>query len=375
MTSDVPLPDSLVAPLMEGPLDVIGDVHGELDALRRLLRRLAYRDDGSHPEGRRLVFVGDLVDRGPDSPGVVEFVRDLMRRGRAQCVLGNHELNLLLDKRKHGNFWFYGFEEPIGDDPAVRFDSELIPAHDDARRSEFRRFFASLPLALHRDDLRIVHAAWSDPHIEQVRDERDAVAAHRRAHAATRAELGEQLRAKKQVVARLGGRLEDPNEAGELWVDIIPAVDVPSQMKNAVRVLTSGTEGMAPGRRSFWSSGRVRMVTRTPWWAAYHQEPTVIVGHYWRNPDQSVAYSPDKAGPYIFEGIHPFAWFGGAGNVFCVDYCAGRRFAERLEPGFDGQFRGSLAALRWPECELIFSDDHRPDRTLARPWERQKRGA
>ena len=59
----------LVEKLPDGPLDIVGDVHGELDALKQLLKVMGYSDAGEHPEGRKLVFVGDLTDRGPDSPG------------------------------------------------------------------------------------------------------------------------------------------------------------------------------------------------------------------------------------------------------------------------------------------------------------------
>jgi len=60
--------------LFKGDLDVVGDVHGEIDGLEQLVAKLGYDADGNHPGGRRLVFVGDLVDRGPDSPAVVEYV-------------------------------------------------------------------------------------------------------------------------------------------------------------------------------------------------------------------------------------------------------------------------------------------------------------
>ena len=68
-----------VAPLPPGPVDIVGDVHGELGALDALLDRLGYVR-GRHPEGRRLVFVGDLIDRGPDSAGVLERVNPGSRR-------------------------------------------------------------------------------------------------------------------------------------------------------------------------------------------------------------------------------------------------------------------------------------------------------
>ena len=95
----------LIQPLPEGPLDIVGDIHGEIDALESLLGHLGYRADGDHPQGRMLVFVGDLVDRGPDSPAVIERVRALVLRGRALCILGNHELSLLRDDTKRGNTW------------------------------------------------------------------------------------------------------------------------------------------------------------------------------------------------------------------------------------------------------------------------------
>ncbi|MFO0929556.1 MAG: metallophosphoesterase [Gemmataceae bacterium] len=86
---------TLVQPLLDGPIDVVGDVHGEIDGLRGTARRLGYDARGRHPHDRRLVFVGDLGDRGPDSPAVVEWVRDLVDAGRGQCVLGNHDFNAL----------------------------------------------------------------------------------------------------------------------------------------------------------------------------------------------------------------------------------------------------------------------------------------
>ena len=73
--------DSLVRPLFDGPLDIVGDIHGEINALRNLLNQLGYADDGRHPEERRLVFLGDLTDRGPNSPAVVDVVERLVGWG------------------------------------------------------------------------------------------------------------------------------------------------------------------------------------------------------------------------------------------------------------------------------------------------------
>jgi len=87
-----------------GPFDVIGDVHGCRAELEALLTKLGYqlcRDDedrvvgAHHAAGRTAVFVGDLVDRGPDTPGVLRLVLGMVADGDALCVPGNHENKLL----------------------------------------------------------------------------------------------------------------------------------------------------------------------------------------------------------------------------------------------------------------------------------------
>ena len=87
---------------LTGPFDFIGDVHGCLPELRELLTRLGYVPHGEspetehfmHPQGRTAVFVGDLVDRGPDSVGVLRLVMKMVRAGAALCVPGNHDEKL-----------------------------------------------------------------------------------------------------------------------------------------------------------------------------------------------------------------------------------------------------------------------------------------
>ncbi|MFE9171217.1 polynucleotide kinase-phosphatase [Streptomyces kebangsaanensis] len=75
---------------LTGPFDIIGDIHGCSTELESLLGKLGYTD-GVHPEGRTAVFVGDLVDRGPDTPGVLRRVMSMVKSGNALCVPGNHE--------------------------------------------------------------------------------------------------------------------------------------------------------------------------------------------------------------------------------------------------------------------------------------------
>ncbi|MBN8573520.1 MAG: AAA family ATPase, partial [Candidatus Kapabacteria bacterium] len=99
---------------VHGPFDIIGDIHGCFDELCELLTTLGYiithiphtfENHGfsiSHPQGRIAVFVGDLVDRGPDSPNVLRIVMSMVNSGSAYCVPGNHDVKLqkFLNNRK-----------------------------------------------------------------------------------------------------------------------------------------------------------------------------------------------------------------------------------------------------------------------------------
>lgn len=88
---------------VRGPFDLIGDVHGCASELRTLLTELGWSIaydgdvavDATHPDGRQAVFVGDLVDRGPDTPGVLRLVMGMAASGHALCVSGNHEAKLV----------------------------------------------------------------------------------------------------------------------------------------------------------------------------------------------------------------------------------------------------------------------------------------
>jgi hypothetical protein len=312
----------LVRPLFEGPIDIVGDVHGEIHALRDLLfRRLRYDELGRHAEGRRLVFVGDLGDRGPDSPGVVNLVRRLVEGGRAQVVLGNHELNALRqDVRKPELSWL--FEEA----PTFRHHDTIVKQqaafHE---RDGILQFFRSLPIALERPDIRVVHACWEPGMIDIVRHEHDVLEVYQRYH--------------DWIAAWIQGR------------DGLDQVErrLAHQNRNPIKLLTSGPEMRMP---TLPGHGRKREEKRVPWWEWYGGPTLCVFGHYWRG-----LYPGD-------DDLHLFAGYDhnelvGPGNAFCVDLSAGNRFKERLRDGFDGRSVIHLAALRLPERLLILdNEDH-----------------
>ncbi len=331
---------TLVQPLFDGPIDIVGDIHGEHVALHELLDALGYVD-GFHPD-RRLVFVGDLCDRGPDSPGVIAFVRDLVVRGLAQCVLGNHELNLLRADSKHGNRWF---TNPSHEEQRREFatSAAINPAHKPATLA----FLATLPLALERPDLRVVHAAWHVPSIDALRGFHDVIAAFDHYERITDQAIAELAAA---AIAELAGRDVHQRSPAPPLLEAVAARDVLHQNGNPVRVLTSGLERVAT--RPFWASGKWRMVDRVRWWHDYDASIPVVIGHYWRNA--SPVLSGNK--PDAFDGAPKTAWFGPLDNVYCVDFSVGGRYYERTR-GLP--YTTHLGALRWPERELVLDDGSR----------------
>lgn len=106
-----------------GPFDIIGDVHGCFVELQELLSQLGYRIervDGEEPayrvqppEGRKVIFLGDLVDRGPATPEVLRLVMDMVESGAALCVPGNHDAKLLRQLQGHDVTLKYGLAETL----------------------------------------------------------------------------------------------------------------------------------------------------------------------------------------------------------------------------------------------------------------------
>ena len=342
---------SLIQPLPEGPLDIVGDIHGEYEALCALLGHLGYDGDGHHAQGRTLVFVGDLCDRGPDSPAVFALVRGLIQAGRAVAVLGNHEVNLLRDDPKDGAGWF--FDE--------RVDRDLPKYAPFSRPSESERasivnFVASWPVALERADLRIVHAAWLPPLIDAVRHLPIA------AFCSTYNQW-EQLAHDKAKNTDLGGRmaaevqdwpwsLEDRDHTPPfLHAQAENAAN--QQMLNPLKVLTSGVE--RTGQQPFFAGGKWRFVDRTAWWDEYDHAIPVVVGHYWRRLNPMERTEIGLGDKDLFADISPLHWHGKHSNVFCADFSVGGRWVARKK-GSDLHHHFKLAALRWPERVLQFDD-------------------
>ena len=146
--------------------DLIGDIHGHAAALEALLSRLHYKQsDGiwKHPS-RKVIFVGDYIDRGPEIRKVLQIVRGMSDSGNAIALMGNHEYNALA----------YAFETEDG-----RYLRRHNTKHDIQHQATLDQFtnypeewedylewFYSLRLFLDKPELRAVHACWDDSHID-----------------------------------------------------------------------------------------------------------------------------------------------------------------------------------------------------------------
>lgn len=344
---------SLIQTLPAGPLDIVGDIHGEYEALCSLMAHLGYDQQGNHPDERTLVFVGDFCDRGPDSPAVLALVQELVESGRAVAVLGNHEINLLREDAKDGSGWFF--------DARAQQDQEKYPPCqrlEAAARARIRHFLSQLPIGLERADLRVVHAAWLPAQIEvartlppgSVRQHYDQweLAARREA---AQSELEQRMTAELE---RWEHGLENHHRQPPFF-HAHAQFESNKQMLNPLKVLTSGVErqGAAP----FYASGKWRFVQRVRWWDEYEDPTPVVIGHYWRRLHKVDRSALGKDYPDLFDNTAPLAWHGKHRNVFCVDFSAGGRWTERKAGTAVGQdFK--LAALRWPERSVQFDDGH-----------------
>lgn len=138
-----------------GPFDIIGDVHGCLDECMQLLRSLGYSVGGTReapevtaPEGRRAIFVGDLVDRGPDSPGVLRLVMAMVANGTAFCVPGNHDVKLMRKLRGRDVKVSHGLAETL----------QQLESEPDELRKQAADWIYSLVSHLVFDDGKLVVA-------------------------------------------------------------------------------------------------------------------------------------------------------------------------------------------------------------------------
>lgn len=154
-------------------IDFIGDVHGHYAQLRALLQRLGYARQSESfrpPSGRHAVFVGDIIDRGPEIAPSLRLVRTMVDAGHATLLMGNHELNALgfhhLEQVSASPYHPGQSRPPHALRPRslsrIRQHQETLTQFADAQGdlASHLRWFRQLPFAWEANGVRAVHAAW-----------------------------------------------------------------------------------------------------------------------------------------------------------------------------------------------------------------------
>lgn len=148
--------------------DIIGDIHGYADELEKLLQKLGYNLSNGiyrHPEKRKVIFLGDYIDRGPKIRETLHIVKNMCDAGNAEAIMGNHEFNAVCfttpDKVNGGYYRKHTFTEIN-----QHFETlKQFKNFKDEWENLFIPWFKNLPLFIEKGDFRAVHACWDSEHI------------------------------------------------------------------------------------------------------------------------------------------------------------------------------------------------------------------
>lgn len=149
---------------MTAKFDIIGDIHGHAEALHELLHKLGYQyraQQGAfiHPEQRQALFLGDLIDRGPQQLEVLHTVKSMVDAGSAHSVMGNHELNAI-------GWTIYDAQgqalRPHTEQNRYQHAAFLDAVGEGSKAHRFWvDWFLGLPIYIQTPQLQMIHACWS----------------------------------------------------------------------------------------------------------------------------------------------------------------------------------------------------------------------
>ena len=290
--------------------DIIGDIHGHAEPLVKLLQKMGYREDSEgwfHPE-RKVVFLGDFIDRGPDQAAVIKIAQSMVEAGNARAIMGNHEFNAV------------SFATPDPDNPGhgLRSDTKRKRAQHQVfldqmvegstAHREAVEWFKTLPIYLDLPGFRAIHACWSDIQIR-----------------ALQPYLDQHNRLRRSA-----------------WA---PANQKGSVAHAAIEDLLKGYEITVPGGYIFRQNETPRYEARVRWWAEQdlplNNSALVPGGHTVEFPDLVV----EAAGLPNYDNQKPLFighyWFTGTPepitpHIACLDYSIAAR-----------DHSGKLVAYRW----------------------------
>jgi len=147
--------------------DIIGDIHGHADALEKLLQKLGYELDKGiygHPKGRKVIFLGDFIDRGPKIRETLHIAKNMCDAGNALTIMGNHEFNAICfhepNPEKGGFYRKHTFTE-------INQHYETLKQFQgfEDEWNTYLKWFRTLPLFLEFENFNCVHAYWDETQI------------------------------------------------------------------------------------------------------------------------------------------------------------------------------------------------------------------
>ena len=315
-------------------IDVIGDIHGALPQLIELLESLGYREsaDFQHPEGRAVLFLGDLVDRGVDHLGVLRLVKRMVEAGSAIALMGNHEYNLVM--------WHFGLMGPKSSNGATIDEIESDPG-----RWEWAfEFMMGMPLAYEGPGFRAIHAVWHQRSIDDLK------------------ELG--LTHGQTSFGGPASGLADHVVIGSPFIDDGLHPDLPTWRlevtnERAHEVVMKGYE--EPSEPFLDSKQCLREAVRVTWWnranAPVPASGVTLFGHYWNlPPTESSTHTapPHSSGTpalraWLKEVVSGVTSRGKldlleSDTAICVDFNGVNSISKRVGVG----------SYRWPEHQLVW---------------------
>ena len=327
--------------------DIIGDVHGHATALKALLAELDYQLDPQgvwrHPT-RRAIFVGDLIDRGPEHRELLTMVKAMVDAGVARVLMGNHELNAIAyatpDPRREG-----AFLRPHTRGRTHQHIAYLEQTREgSAEHHKDVEWFKTLPLWIEEPGFKVVHACWHPEVVERVRP-------YLNEDATLSAEL-----------------LSHPTMMG--------LYDKGTQLFKDVELLLKGVEVSLPVGVTFTTGHKSpnadpkglieRSETRVKWWrkgfktwceaVLIPKMPKALKG---RSLDETAL-----AQMYCYEGDTP-VFFGHYWMEGTPTLCSPTAICTDWSIGIEDDRRGTLAAYRWtagePICDDGFKFVHKAD--------------
>lgn len=305
--------------------DLIGDIHGHAEPLKELLLKLGYKQsvlDGWSHSRRKVIFLGDFIDRGPAQVEVVDIAKCMVDSGNALAVMGNHEFNAV------------SWATPISS-----YDGSYLRPHSDKNLDQHRAYleqvvdgsplhqqhinwFRSLPVFLDLPAIRVVHACWHQDSLDALKPFLDDSNRIKPDSWATLATKGTKAFDALEVVLK---GMESPLPEGVWFADKGGHVRHHARMRWWWNLL--GEKEMTWRDLAMLPADQIERLPHSPAPAevipGYHDDKPVFVGHYW------MTGSPQRL----------------TKHVACLDYSIAAK-----KPG-------KLVAYRW-QGESVLSNDH-----------------